>query len=130
MERPSKKVPQWIECGLRRYPYNTAKHRALRYYKQLHLATPTWLSSDQRRAMRDVRHEVKRLRARGDKVVADHIVPIKGRYVCGLNVPWNLQIITERENINKSNHEWPDMPYQQVDMFPGRPPPRQKVLPL
>ena len=67
-------------------------------------ATPKWLSPEQRMEIRlKYRLAIELSRATGIRHAVDHEVPIQGEEVCGLHVPWNLRVITQEENLKKSN---------------------------
>lgn len=72
--------------------------------KRIKRATPRWLSAGQRSEITNFYIVAAAL---GDKYGieyhVDHVVPIIHGLVCGLHVPWNLQLLTAEENILKSN---------------------------
>jgi 5-methylcytosine-specific restriction endonuclease McrA len=87
---------------LQRRAYKLA-HNADRRAKGF-LATPRWLTKDHRVAMRSLyKDAVERSSLYGVSYVVDHIIPLNGKTVCGLHVPWNLRVISEEENLHKGN---------------------------
>lgn len=67
-------------------------------------ATPSWITADQKLRMRQLYLEAQKLtKMTGEKYVVDHIIPLINDAVCGLHVPWNLRVITQAENLEKSN---------------------------
>lgn len=113
----TKKNPNWL-AKQSEFDPNLNKHyrRSVKYYRQLFQAWPEWCVADPR--FKQIYREAARRRKRGENVQVDHIVPIISKVVCGLHVPWNLQIITELENNRKSNKWWPDNPFETLDLWP------------
>ena len=67
-------------------------------------ATPKWLSRSQKAQMREMyKMAITMTQTTGEQYVVDHIVPLRSHEVCGLHVPWNLRVITQEENLKKSN---------------------------
>lgn len=67
-------------------------------------ATPKWVTPEQKLAMRQLYLQAMELtKLTGERYVVDHIVPLISDEVCGLHVPWNLRVITQEENLKKSN---------------------------
>ncbi len=70
-------------------------------------ATPAWADT---KRIKEIYKRAKRLQnCLGVKMNVDHIVPLQSEFVCGLHVPWNLDIVTKLTNIHKGNKVWPDM---------------------
>ena len=67
-------------------------------------ATPKWITADQKLDMRMLYLKAQELtKMTGERYVVDHIIPLISPDVCGLHVPWNLRVITQEENLKKSN---------------------------
>lgn len=81
-----------------------ANHTAAMYRARAKSATPKWLSDDQKEQIRLVYSHAKECEMlSGDKYHVDHIIPLKGENICGLHVPWNLQVLPADINISKGN---------------------------
>ena len=69
--------------------------------------TPKWLSPEQLIQIKMFYQEAAELtKLLGEWYEVDHIVPLQGKTVSGLHVPWNLQILTAKENGIKGNRIW------------------------
>ena len=67
-------------------------------------ATPNWLSTDYLKEIEYMYWLCSDLNMVTEcKYHVDHIVPLKGKTVCGLHVPWNLQVLPEDINLKKNN---------------------------
>lgn len=67
-------------------------------------ATPKWLTRQQKSEIRRIYEiAITMTKTTGELYVVDHIVPLRSPEVCGLHVPWNLRVITQEENLKKSN---------------------------
>ena len=67
-------------------------------------ATPPWLTRKQKSEIRQLYQiAITMTQTTGEQYVVDHIVPLRSDVICGLHVPWNLRVITQEENLKKSN---------------------------
>lgn len=68
-------------------------------------AMPSWLSQDQLKEIENfywLAADLKKVS--GGTYHVDHIIPLQGKGVCGLHVPWNLQVLPKDINLQKSNN--------------------------
>jgi exonuclease VII large subunit len=67
-------------------------------------ATPCWLTKQDFAEIEELYLCARMFRLyTGEEYHVDHIIPLQGKTVCGLHVPWNLQVIPAKENLSKSN---------------------------
>ena len=110
VEHRKKTKRKWDEANYehrRRYrkarlPYYTERARMRSALKSK--ATPPWLTQEHILEIRQLYWLADDLfTISGQSYHVDHIVPLKGKDVCGLHVPWNLQILPSDLNLSKSN---------------------------
>lgn len=82
-----------------KYAAKRAKRRAIKLQ-----ATPKWLSKSDFIAI-ECKYSLASMftQCSGVPHAVDHIVPLQGKTVCGLHVPWNLQVIPVFDNLQKGN---------------------------
>lgn len=67
-------------------------------------ATPKWLTPEQLTQIEYLYWLSRDLEiVSGQKYHVDHEVPLRGKKVCGLHVPWNLRVIPAEINLSKGN---------------------------
>ena len=89
---------QWRAKNEGKVAFYTARRRSRKRY-----ATPSWLTDSDWQKIDAIYAEAAK-----SGMDVDHIIPIQGKLVCGLHVPWNLQLLTPTENKMKSSRLPPD----------------------
>ena len=100
-ERISSNKKEYNKRVERKAVRNEATRRRRMYLKQ---ATPNWMDEFDELFIKEIYHLASlRSEILGIKHHVDHIIPLKGKTVCGLHVPLNLRILTAEDNIRKNN---------------------------
>lgn len=88
---------RWKQANAHKVTYYTRKRQAAKAK-----ASPNWLNKSQLKEIENFYWLAKDLeKITGEKYHVDHIVPLQGKNVCGLHVPWNLQVLPSDINIIK-----------------------------
>lgn len=95
LEKDRAALRQWMANNPGAMNTLYAKRRAVRQK-----ALPPWADMQ---AIRQIYREAKKL-----GMHVDHIIPLRGKLVCGLHVENNLQLLTREENTRKRNHFNPE----------------------
>lgn len=104
--KPCRRAIQRVEELTPKSKARRKRKRALRDRRNKQ-ATPKWLTEEHKQQIADTYEHMRDCRTvTGEDYHVDHIVPLRGDNICGLHVPWNLQVLPAYVNISKSNsHE-------------------------
>ena len=102
-EGDKKKAAAERDAWQRANPHKCNAAQSRRNAQRLN-ATPPWVTPEMEKEILEFYKEARRLTgATGIKYQVDHIVPLQGRKVSGLHLPWNLRVISAVENQRKGN---------------------------
>ena len=97
------KILDYLKSWRKSNPHKVALGSSRRS-KQIRQATPRWLTDSQVESMKSFYEHAKDCSVVSEtSYEVDHIIPIKNKAVCGLNVPWNLQVLPKDMNRSKGN---------------------------
>lgn len=115
--RIMRELPRWLQDDYVSASQRRNYHHTQDYFRAMILSTPPWytLNKAYLKKFYAIFRTMRAMRRRGLDVTVDHIVPLRSKYVCGLNVHWNLKIIPAKSNFSKGNSWWPDCPWQNHD---------------
>lgn len=90
---------EWSKKNPEKVAQQSAKKRAEKIKRM-----PKWLTDDEKTKIKQF-YKIARMMTSsfGKKYHVDHIVPLKGKLVSGLHVPWNLTVLKAEVNMQKSN---------------------------
>ena len=99
LKRAKEKVANWQKINV-----SKCRSNGRRYALSKRRSCPSWLTSEQKKEIELFYWLAKDLSTISEGVYdVDHIVPLQGKDVCGLHVPWNLQVLPADLNISKRN---------------------------
>jgi hypothetical protein len=100
-ERKSIVHKKWSKSNRHKANATVAKYKATKLR-----STPKWLTEQQLLEIQEfylLAQELAWLNQDGSVFHVDHIVPLQGKNVSGLHVPWNLQLLHYSQNSSKGN---------------------------
>ena len=98
-EKRIKQASEWVANNRGRANANKKAYKVAKIN-----ACPPWLNEEHHWMIQEA-YDLAQTRSEmlGFTWHVDHIVPLRGKKVSGLHVPWNLQVIPGSDNMSKSN---------------------------